>query len=387
MGTQERNIFEDDIKRSLGPGPAQYNVIDSIKGKHRVISVNQRTERPSSNFDMSKELYKTQQQLQQDFPGPGHYNPSFTHIDRNNLSSRNQTPLKDRRSTSQTNERLRDTKSSSLKKLISSESISFNTPGPGDYRNEDAFAYISSHGGTGSHNGNSVSFTKSQRLQIIDKAQHEIPGPGMYQTDSSIKTRNNYSIMESFGPKFKIISDVPKHQIPGPGEYNHLGEFQKKVQDIRKLKARQKQKNAQILGKINQKQESVNEQNIQRSKSTLKNSRNIIELLRQPTPGPLDYSPDNQKILKHQPQCVIGTAKQRQDLAGKSQLESPSPDRYETRTKIQNNGIKFSITKRDLERSCNKNDLPGPGQYKLPSTVANLPYYEVNRERNKFTKR
>eukprot|EP00347_Sterkiella_histriomuscorum_P017494 403349140 len=143
------------------------------------------------------------------------------------------------------------------------------------------------------------------------------PGPKyLPKVDSSKRRGNNYSF--SNGSTRKIF--VPKFESPGPGQYQDI------LNDFQTLKQLQKQK--------------------QRSKSTIKNSRNIIELLHQPTPGPLDYSPDNQKILKHQPQCVIGTAKQRQDLAGKSQLESPSPDRYETRTKIQKRDKVFNLEER-----------------------------------------
>ena len=60
------------------------------------------------------------------------------------------------------------------------------TPGPGQYRNESSIYIGSQKGGTGVHNGFSISFTKDKRNINRDvERKTYIPGPGQYSTEVS----------------------------------------------------------------------------------------------------------------------------------------------------------------------------------------------------------
>lgn len=65
-------------------------------------------------------------------------------------------------------------------------------------------------------------------------------------------------------------------------------------------------------------------------------------------------------------------------------MDSPSPDKYNIPSAFdvittKKSGIKFSMSSRRINDVNHRNQSPGPGSYVIPSSVANIPYYEKKR--------
>ncbi|CDW89916.1 UNKNOWN [Stylonychia lemnae] len=459
MGKQKRSeIF--DKEKCLTPAPNQY-------------------------FESSNQ--KTQSGWKSKIaPGPGYYDPFKNSFE---ISHRERA---------KTQQRKRIKSSENIKELIIQRE-KVQSPGPGHYQNEDAFKHASYLGGTGSHSGFAISFTKGQRNVNLDiQKNKDLPGPGHYYHLEFKTPQKNNEIDRS---KLYIQEQVKQVYNPGPGDYKILGDFQAKLKKIQQQKQRQQEKNKEIIKKINQRSNSIlnmsydNSQNLLKStfsqqkmsqpgpgqynlnstQDVLKSNKRIfigtssrpglenkesVKFIPGPqylpnlsisrkqssnwsfsfgsrrnfnrnhqiSPGPgeynltsidkiyqlksnqsnldnksqsqlkdksfdrekpeqlgaIQYLPIMEQSHKRHPTHKIGTAKQRQDLAIRGQLESPSPDKYNIQSVFDINqkkkqGVKFTISARKINEIIQRNQSPGPGSYLIPSTVANIPYYEKQR--------
>lgn len=82
------------------------------------------------------------------------------------------------------------------------------------------------------------------------------------------------------------------------------------------------------------------------------------------------------------PTCTIGSG-QRSDLGiGKSFL-GPGVGEYDVRGKLDGPKIRFGNEWKTTAQSIEKTWEPGPGSYKIPGTVGNIPKYLLMSKRNK----
>lgn len=65
----------------------------------------------------------------------------------------------------------------------------------------------------------------------------------------------------------------------------------------------------------------------------------------------------------------FGSCERKDFLLNQSVAENPPPGNYSPKLK-NNNGFKFST---DAKNKPIKNDLPGPGSYKIPTTIGEVP--------------
>ncbi len=87
-------------------------------------------------------------------------------------------------------------------------------------------------------------------------------------------------------------------------------------------------------------------------------------------PGPAAYDQKNIIKAKNLPRCVIGRGPQRHvDMT--TRREVPGPGNYDIKG-ANSTGVKFG---RDYRGRDLSKDGPGPGAYKIPVKVADVPKY------------
>ncbi len=100
-------------------------------------------------------------------------------------------------------------------------------------------------------------------------------------------------------------------------------------------------------------------------------------ILRQNVPGPGQYNPS--KVTMRPPSAVMGKGSRGVDLAAAKGI--PGPGAYMKSGEPKGSPAFSFGTARAIHHD---NDVPGPGTYRLPSTVADLPRYAVSLRSNEF---
>lgn len=102
----------------------------------------------------------------------------------------------------------------------------------------------------------------------------------------------------------------------------------------------------------------------------------IIE--RHDTPGPGQYTPRKEAVIRRPPSAVAGKEKRR---AIENSKEVPGPGAYMYPSTLKSNpAFSFGLGKSVVYNS----DVPGPGAYRIPSTIPDLPNYAMTEKSKEF---
>lgn len=172
----------------------------------------------------------------------------------------------------------------------------------------------------------------------MSKDQIKIPGPGNY--DPNFNTTRQNAPRFGFGTSNRVDKN-PYVSNPGPGNYNHL----------------------QSVGTSAPKY-SMTARNMYNGGS---NSKNSI-----PGPGQYDSGKVNYTSQKA-PTWRIGTSSREDGLKKVEREAFPGPGNYGLKNDV--NGPKFSFGHDQRMKNQSRLSTPGPGQYKVPTTIFNVPNF------------
>ncbi|CDW83428.1 UNKNOWN [Stylonychia lemnae] len=364
MGTQERKTFlsTSQSQHEL-PGPGNYNNPKEFGKGVPTYKIGIKT----------KEISKL------DVPGPGSYNQADAL--KNNKSSQS----------------FRFNEQKRPNYLVQKEDV--EKPGPGNYDPPSSFSgqkgvsigaklkqQYNQNPGPGSYD-QKIDLTKAtvttgriggqKRKTFMEEAPNDLPGPGNYDQESNLGKSKGFSMQGKRDPKY---SDVP-----GPGSYNENANL---------VKSNSKQTRMLSAKRTTFVQEAPND-----------------------LPGPGNYDGNLNLIGKGGRQITVGGKAPRND-----DTISPGPGAYDSKVdhiKNNNNSVRISSSDRKtyfagIQSGSQQNDLPGPGMYnpklppgravvidknekekrddgmpgpghyKVPSTFADVPKYNMPNQSEEF---
>lgn len=242
--------------------------------------------------------------------------------------------------------------------------IKSTTPGPGEYESDFS---------TFGKNVPKYSMGKSNRISLFDKSKDNKDnkvGPGYYTTKPSAEnSKKGYSMKGSE----RVIHSINK--VPGPGEYeptNYFGKtwYKKGIPQHDKRETFQiKKENIPGPGAYNTKSDfdSKKKNGISiRGKPIYSDSNGV------PGPGEYSISETDSKGKKGGPQFSMGKEK-RQFFGIEDNKNNIGPGMYDVKEpKGTSKGYAFS---KEEKFSGPISTTPGPGYYKIPCGVGNVPIY------------
>lgn len=101
-------------------------------------------------------------------------------------------------------------------------------------------------------------------------------------------------------------------------------------------------------------------------------AKNAYEGSKNSVPGPGQYSGNVNVVASKAPTWKIGTSKRDESLSKISKENLPGPGNYSLNANEK--GPKFSFGKDERVKSATSS-TPGPGQYKIPATIFNVPTF------------
>lgn len=400
IGTAERNSFKS---RALSPGPGVYK------------TANDTNEGPKYHFGTKSvtDLDKFKKMV----PGPGQYNPASDAFNKTAFSFGGRHDLHnkdllnrpgpgaygDKSTLSKTMGRF----GTAQKGLPLASKMVINNPGPGQYGNPSSETYKKSAPkfGFGSSKRGDDKATKNRSM---------LPGPGQYAYQNKI---GNEAPKYTLTPRRPDTTPAYGRTSPGPGIYNPSDDFSKTKspqckfgsssrKDLRRdaspspdaynqtsLDSRKKSSPAFAFGNSNRpplaKTGFTPGPGNYNSPSRIieKNGYYMGEKLktrdRDNNPGPGNYNPDDKFSKLKSPNCKIGSEKRGGNNKYKESV--PGPGNYKFYNPMLDKGPHYGIGTEKRSKDL-KSDTPGPGAYRIPVKIVDVPRYLIPNpdERYKF---
>ena len=398
IGTSKRNVFNT---RALSPGPGAYKTIDDKNSAPKYHFGTKST----TSLDKFKKMV----------PGPGQYEPQSNAFNKTAFSFGGRHILQDKNAMSKPGPgaySLNSTLTKSLGKFGTSNKwvplvskLILSNPGPGQYTDskEDTLKKSAPKYGFGSSTRTEEKSTKIRQL---------FPGPGHYSSQTNLGHE---------APKYSLVSRRPDtapragRNSPGPGNYNPTDSFTKTqmpkckfgnsirkdlkrdaspspdAYSINKLDSRKHNSPSFGFGSSNRK--PLSETSFSPgpgnysipSKITEKNGyymgAKISDLKKDQYPGPGNYNPEVKLSKQGSPNYAIGTSSRG---ASNKYLESvPGPGNYNYYNPSLDKGPKVKIGTETREHNI-KNETPGPGAYKIPVKIMDVPRYVLQNQEEQF---
>ena len=247
--------------------------------------------------------------------------------------------------------------------------IKSTTPGPGEYESDFS---------TFGKNVPKYSISKSNRVSAFDKSgknkKYNQPGPGQYNTESSITSSKKGVYLPKTSKEMKITN-----KNPGPGEYEQPELFGKTgyKNGIPQHDKRETYLEKQIRLDTNPGQGSYH------TKSDFDQSNKNGTIIRgkpkekidNGVPGPGEYS-ISEKELKTKdtaPKFSIGGEKRQFFGISENNGNNIGPGMYDAKEPTKTSKA-FAFSK-EKKFSGPVSTTPGPGYYKIPCGIVNVPTY------------
>lgn len=284
-------------------------------------------------------------------------------------------------------------------------------PGPGSY---DSYANNRSKSKTKNGFG-----TTAKREGMVGSKQAAVPGPGNYEAISSVGRSTNGCTLKS---RYQDYEFKRKMQIPGPGNYSLSYDAHKKSSTLKYgAKSTTNKSHSQLDNPYSPGpgQYEPSDSGIKKSPSRWKignAGRNVLNLIKHETPGPGTYDlsdqahhgakfsrslrkdiadnsrtpgpgayKNNDFVMKQNPSFSMRpNNKNLQKSIDKYQEGIPGPGMYSDTFHRKANSVGFAKSLRTGFVSKDNTSYPGPGAYKLPSRVAEVPSYENNIKPDEF---
>ena len=185
------------------------------------------------------------------------------------------------------------------------------------------------------HRSVSPAYSIGRSTKLFEPGQRaKTPSPADYRPKVPLRSTPSYAI----GLTKRHLGQTVNPDFPGPGAYTPR-QRDSAPQFSMKLKLTATQKTDQLTNPVPSNQ------------------------------GPGHYSPNTSQVLEKPKMPVIGSE---QKFANVKYTHGPSPGGYDISRELK--GPRYSFT-RSLRRPRAADLVPGPGQYTIPSGVANVPSY------------
>lgn len=99
-------------------------------------------------------------------------------------------------------------------------------------------------------------------------------------------------------------------------------------------------------------------------------------------PGPGQYEQDASHVRRKSPSYTMTGKAQRDQSPNRNQ--TPGPGQYKVRKDKIDDGPKFVFGTSQQRASQRGSETPGPGQYKIPSKIQDLPSYAMPDRKEEF---
>lgn len=398
IGTSKRNVFNT---RALSPGPGTYKTIEDKNDAPKYHFGTKST----SNLDKFKKMV----------PGPGQYEPMSNAFNKTAFSFGGRHVLPDKNALSKPGPgtySLNGTLSKTLGKFGTSNKgvplvskLILANPGPGQYTDskEDTLKKSAPKYGFGSSTRTDDQSVKLKRL---------FPGPGQYGSQVNLGHE---------APKYSLVGRRPDttprvgRNSPGPGNYNPSESFTKSQMpkwkfgsatrkdlkrdaspspdsySINKLDSKKINSPSYGFGSSNRKPLSSNSLSPGPGNYAIPSKivektgyymgAKISDLKKDQYPGPGNYNPEVNLSKQACPNFGIGTS---QRGGSNKYLESvPGPGNYNYYNPSLDKGPKVKIGTETRVHNV-KSDTPGPGAYKIPVKLMDVPRYLIQNQEEQF---
>ena len=400
MGTSQRNAFQT---RALSPGPGMYKTVADSNASPKYFFGTK------SATDFNK--------FKKDVPGPGQYNPASNAFGNIGFSFTGRHEFKNKESINKPGPGTYGSKST-LSKTMGKIGTSakgaplvpkniITNPGPGQYvpGSNEVYKAAAPKYGFGSSPRGDQSKIKSKGL---------LPGPGQYGFAPKI---TNQAPQYSLTPRRPDTSPSPGKFSPGPGVYNPSDDFSKTQNPQFKFGSSTRKEfkkdaspapNAYELKSLDSRKKSSPSFGFGSSKrpplSQITNApgpgnydtpSKIVEKngyymgmkvsprKRDDMPGPGNYDPEFKLNKSKSPTFVIGSSMRGYSNKYKESVPGPGNYNYYNPALDKGPNVKIGSERRGWMKS---NDTPGPGDYKIPVKIVDVPRYLIPNpdERYKF---
>lgn len=398
IGTSQREAFKT---RALSPGPGMYQTVkdnnDAPKYHFGTKSV--------SDLDKFKKSV----------PGPGQYNPVSNAFNQTAFSFGGRHELKNKDLLGKPGPGAYSTKSTlshtmgkigtAKKGMPLVSKLILSNPGPGQYAD--------SNNETLKRAAPKYRFGSSKRGdEGITKIKAMIPGPGQYAFAPKVGAE---------APKYSLTARRPDTSptvgkySPGPGNYNPSDNYAKNQapkyrfgsstrKDLRKtfspspdaynvttLDSRKKSSPAFGFGSSNR--QALSKTSLAPGPGNYSIPSKIVEKNgyymgcrlsqkdRNIVPGPGNYDPDDKVGKTHSPTYKIGSSPRGANNKYKESIPGPGNYQYYNPALDKGPKVKFGNEKRGINV---KSDTPGPGAYKIPVKIVDVPRYLIPNPDERF---
>lgn len=400
IGTAQRGSFKS---RALSPGPGMYKT--NVDGNN------------APKYHFGTKSVTDLDKFKKSVPGPGQYNPASNGFNNNafSFSGRHDTNNKENMNkpgpgayaTSSTLNKTSGKIGTEKKGNQLVSKLVLENPGPGQYApgGSDLNRQAAPKYGFGSARRGEDSGVKNKSL---------LPGPGQYGYANNVKKD---------APKYSLTSrrvdtsPLLGKYSPGPGNYNPSDEFAKTSQpkykfgsssrkDLRRdagpapnayssmgIDSRKKSSPSFGFGSSNRPPLSKTTNSPgpgnykSPSKMLEKNGYYMGQKLaghkKDDMPGPGNYNPDVSLGKHKSPTCKIGSSPRDQSNKHKDMVPGPGNYKYYNPALDKGPNVKIGTERRGWKI---KSDTPGPGDYKIPVKIVDVPRYLIPNpdERYKF---
>ncbi|CAI2370217.1 unnamed protein product [Moneuplotes crassus] len=399
IGTSKRSNLNNH--KTFSPGPGNYKTIKDIND--------------APKYHFGGKSVTDLDKFKKSVPGPGQYNPAsnsfsktaFSFSGRHNIQSKgvinNPGP-----GTYQNKSTLTKTLGkfgTSQKGVPLASKLVMSNPGPGQYAasSPDVNKKSAPRYGFGSSRRGNNSTTQLAKI---------VPGPGQY---SNIKNLGHQA------PKFSLTARRPDttpavgRHSPGPGNYNPSDTFSRnksphcKFGSSERKDARRdespgpdsysatvldsRKKSSPSFGFGSSKRPALSQSGFTPGPGNYSHTSKILEKsayymgsklkerAKENTPGPGNYNPDHKLSKESTPFCKIGSSQRSTGNKGQELVPGPGTYRYYNPSLDKGPHVKIGSERRGQKITS---DTPGPGAYKIPVKIIDVPRYLIPNPEEKY---